>query len=414
MASLLQHGVDPRQALGLDPARLPRIDAMLRRHVDDGGITGAAFAFARRGRLAHHGAVGFADPLAKTPLRFDALYQTYSSTKVVTAVALLMLVEQGKLSLADPVSRYFPEFRDAKVAVRRGGPAPYRPRKPGEAPPPFDLVPATRDITVQDLATHTAGLMSSDPNRVGMDAPPRAVGQDLACHARDIGGVPLDFQPGTRWSYSPTVGADVLAGLIELIAGQTFDVFVHDRIFAPLGMTDTFFNVPAGKRARMLPAYYRKDDAWRRIPPAYTTEGPALAGTNPPMGSMGLISTASDFLILQQMLLDEGRSLDGRRLLEPRSVRLMRTNLVGDLYRGEGAYAKPMDGHGFGILVQVVLDRTKDETGRSNGAFGWGGYLGTMNWTDPAEQIAGVIMLQQNNRAVHYDYERAIRAAIVA
>ena len=400
-------------ALGLDPARLARIDQALQRHVDNGGITGATFAFARRGRLAHRGVVGFADPLTKAALKPDALYQTYSSTKVVTAVALLMLLEEGLIRLSDPVSRYFKEFAGAKVAVRRGGPGPYVPRKPGEEPPAFDVVPATHDITVQELMTHTAGLMSSDPNRVGMNAPPRAKGQDVSCYARDIGRVPLDFQPGMRWSYSPTVGVDVLAGLVEHVAGQTFDVFLRDRIFAPLEMRDTFFNVPADKAARLLAPYYRRDGAWVRIPPANTTEAAALAGGNPPQGSMGLVSTADDFLVFQQMLLDGGVAPSGQRLLGPRAVELMRTNLVGDLYRGEGGYAKPMYGHGFGLLVQVLLDYPKGETGRSNGAFGWGGYLGTMNWTDPAERIAGVLMLQQNNREAHIDYERAIRQAIV-
>lgn len=400
-------------ALGLDASRLTRIDAALQRHVDAGGITGATFAFARRGRLAHCGVVGFADPLTRTPLTPNALYQTYSSTKVVTAVALLMLVEQGLIRLSDPVSRYFAEFAGATVAVRRGGPAPFAARKPGEAPPAFDLAAATHDITVQELMTHTAGLMTSDPDRVGMEAPPRAAGQDLSCYARDLGRVPLDCQPGTRWSYSPTVGADVLAGLIEHVAGQTFDAVLRDRIFAPLGMEDTFFNVPPDKRSRLLAPYYRKNGAWVRIAPGYTTEAAALAGSAPAQGSMGLVSTAADFLLLQQMLLDGGVAADGQRLLGPRTIELMRTNLVGDLYRGEGGYAKPMHGHGFGLLVQVVLDYPEGETGRSNGAFGWGGYFGTMNWTDPAERIAGVLMLQQNNREAHIDYERAIRQAIV-
>ncbi len=402
-----------RRALGLDAGRLKRIDAVLQRHVDQSGITGAAFAFNRDGKLAHGGAIGFADPVARTPLRPDALHQIYSSTKVVAAVALLMLMEEGLFRLSDPVSRYIPEFEDAKVAVLRGSPRAFVPRRPGEPPPPFDLVPAKRDITVQDLMTHTAGLMTSDPMRVGMSPPPRAKGQSLLCHAKSIGPTPLDFQPGSRWSYSPLVGADVMAGLAELVTGEDWDSLLRRRIFQPLGMTDTAFNVPLADQHRLLPVFHRVGDRWERTLPAWTTEAAVLSWSNPPAASMGLVSTAADLLRLQQMLLDDGRAPGGEPLLGSRTVALMRTNLVGDLYRGEGAYAKPMYGHGFGLLVQVLLDAPRGETGRSNGAFGWGGYLGTMNWTDPAERIAGVIMLQQNNREAHIDYERAIRQAIV-
>jgi CubicO group peptidase (beta-lactamase class C family) len=401
------------EALGLDPTRLHRIDAALQRHVDSGGITGAAFAFARRGRLAHYGAVGFTDPITRTPLAYDALYQTYSSTKVVAAVAMAMLLEEGLIRLSDPVSRYFAEFAGAQVAVRRGGPAPYTMRPPGEPPPPFDLVPARRDITVQDLITHTAGLMTADPRRVGMAWPRREPGTSLADYARSVGQVPLDFHPGERWSYSGLVGCDVLAGLLEEVTGQTFEAFIQARILDPLGMSETFFNVPENKRHRLLPVFRRADDAWVRLPPDRSTEAAALEARNPASGSMGLVSTADDLLRLQQMLADRGRSQDGEQLLGSRTVELIGTNLVGSLYVGEGAYAKPMYGHGFGLLVQVVLDAPRGETGRSNGAFGWGGAFGTMNWTDPAEGIAGVLMLQQNNREAHIDYERAIRQAIV-
>ena len=401
------------EALGLDPRRLARINETLQRHVDSGGITGAAFIFARRGRIAHYGAVGYTDPNAGTPLAYDALYQTYSSTKVVCAVALAMILEEGLVRLSDPISRYFPEFAGANVAVRKGPPALWTPRRPDEPPPDFYVVPAKRDITVQDLATHTAGLITADPRRVGMNPPRRTPGQSLLDYARSLGGVPLDFQPGERWSYSGLVGCDVLTGLLELLTGQTFESFIQTRIFDPLGMTETFFNVPAAEASRLLPVFRRVDDAWVRLAPGNSTEAAALEGRNPASGSMGLVSTADDLLRLQQMLADRGKSQDGEQLLGSRTVELIGTNLVGELYVGEGAYFKPMYGHGFGILNQVVLDPPRGETGRSRGAFGWGGAFGTMNWTDPAEGIAGVIMLQQNNREAHIDYERAMRQAIV-
>jgi CubicO group peptidase (beta-lactamase class C family) len=406
--------ISKAESVGLSTDRLGRIDEVIQRHIDEGNISGAVVALARRGKLVKYAAYGYADAAARMPMRKDALFQMYSSTKVVTAVAVLMLYEEGRIGLDNPVSRYIPEFDNARVAVRKDGASgTYAPRAAGTAPPEFDTVPAARNITVRDLMTHTAGLLSSDPRRIGMTAPVRAAGESLASYARRLGSVPLDFQPGTRWSYSPLAGSDVLAGLVEIISGKTFDQFTRERIFAPIGMNDTYFNPPRDKVERLLPVLRKIDSTWQTMPPERTSEAPMRNATNVDQGSMGLASTAYDYLLLHQMLLDKGVSLRGQRLLGTRTVELMATNHVGELYRGEGAYAKPMLGHGFGMQVQIVLDRINGDTGRSNGAFGWAGYLGTMGWTDPSEAIAAVIMLQQNVRAVHIDYEHAIRQAII-
>ncbi len=402
------------ESVGLSSERLKRVDEILQRHVDEGHITGAVVAVARRGKLVKYQAYGKADVEAGTPMQKDALFQMYSSTKVVTAVAVLMMCEEGKIRLDDPVSRYIPEFKNAKIAVRKSGAeGKYVPRPANAPPPEFDTIPASRDLTVRDLMTHTNGLISSDPRRVGMNLPTRPAGESLADYARKLGSVPLDFEPGTRWSYSALAGPDVLAAIVEITSGMSFDQFTRERIFKPLDMRDTYFNPPESKRARLLPVFRKVNDQWQRIAPAYTGEAGMRNGTNPDSGSMGLAGTARDYLLLHQMLLDKGVALNGQRLLGMRTVELMATNHVGDLYRGEGGYAKPMYGHGFGLLVQVVLDSINGDTGRSNGAFGWAGYLGTMGWTDPKEEIAAVIMLQQNNREVHIDYERAIRQAII-
>jgi CubicO group peptidase (beta-lactamase class C family) len=396
---------------GLSAERLRRIDAILERHVAAGNITGGVAAFARRGKLVYWKAFGQADREAGVAMPRDAIFQMYSSTKVVTSVALLMLMEEGRLRLEDPVSRYLPDFKDARVAVHKPGEAQrFVPRAAGTPPPPFDTVPAVRDLTIRDLMTHTGGLVSSDPRRVGMDAPVRAKGESLESHVAKLAKLPLDYQPGTRWSYSPLAGCDVLARVVEVVSGMPFDRFLHDRIFAPLGMNDTYFDLPPEKRSRLLPVYWKRSGGWVRLPPEATAAG--TGGDANVSGSMGLVSTARDFLLLHQMLLNKGE-LNGHRLLGTRTVEQMATNHVGDLYRGEGAYAVPMHGHGFGLLVQVVLDPVEGNTGRSAGAYGFGGYLGTMDWTDPKEEIAGVLMLQQNNREVHIDFERAIRQAIV-
>lgn len=402
------------ESVGMSSERIKRLDEIMQRHIDQGDITGAVVAFARRGKLVHYQAYGLSDLEARTPMRKDNIFQMYSSTKVVAAVAVLMMVEEGRIRLEDPVSRYIPEFRGSKVAVRRpGDTAQAYVNRPANAPPPaFDTVPATRDITIRDLMTHTAGLMSSDPRRIGMSPPARARGETLAAYAARVGPTPLDFQPGTRWSYSPTVGPDILAAVVEIVSGQRFDEFLRQRIFLPLGMNDTYFVIPQDKQSRMIPVYRKSQGAWQRVPPGQTTFSGVIDGSNPPSGSMGLVSTARDFLLFQQMLENKGE-LNGKRILGSRTVELMGTNHVDDLYRGEGGYAKPMYGHGFGMLVQVTTDWVNAENGRSNGAFGWAGYLGTMNWTDPKEELAAVIMLQQNNREVHIDYERAIRQAII-
>lgn len=402
------------ESVGLASDRLPRIDAVIQRHIDAGRITGAVTAVSRRGRLVHFAAHGVADPLTGRKMTSDAIFQMYSSTKPLTAVAVLMLMEEGLLRLEDPVSRFMPEFKGARVAVRKpGDTGSSAPRRAGTEPPPFDAVPAIRDITIRDLLTHVGGLMTSDPSRIGMNAPARAPGETLESYARRVGPLPLDFQPGSRWSYSPTVGCDVLAGIVELLSGQRFDDFLRRRILEPVGMSDTAFVLPLEKRGRLLPVFRKVEGEWRRTPPEATTEAAVLNGSNPAMGSMGLVSTARDCLLWEQTLLDKGVAPNGHRILGSRSVELMGQNHVGAIYTGEGGYAKPITGHGFGLLVHVVLDQPNAETGRSNGAFGWGGYLGTMSWNDPKEEIAGVILLQQNVREVQVDFERAIRQAIV-
>jgi CubicO group peptidase (beta-lactamase class C family) len=293
------------ESVGLSTERLKRIDEIIQRHIDDGKISGAVVAVARRGKLVKHEAYGLADVTTRAPMQKNALFQMYSSTKVVTAVAVLMLYEEGRIRLDDPVSRYIPEFKNPRVAVRKEGASGNAAPRTAGPPPEFDTVPATRDITVRDLMTHTSGLLSSYPQRVGMVPPERAAGESLASYARRLGSVPLDFQPGTRWSYSALAGSDVLAGLVEIISGKTFAQFTQERIFAPLGMLDTSFNPPRSEVSRLLPVVRRVDNAWQRIPPERTSEAAMRNGTNVDQGAMGLAGTAHDYLLLHQMLLDK-------------------------------------------------------------------------------------------------------------
>jgi CubicO group peptidase (beta-lactamase class C family) len=386
--------------VGMSSERLKRIHAVIQRKVDEGIISGAVTAVARRGQLVNHEAHGFADAAKRTSMPIDAIFRLASSSKPITGVALMMMVEEGKVRLMDPVSRYIPEFRTIKeVAVTRAGQP--TTRAPGAPPRQFDLVPANREVTVLDLATHTSGLLSQGSD---IATPRRGSDDTLETYLPKLGGLPLDFQPGTKWSYSGGAPFDVLGRLVELGSGQDLDTFMRERIFEPLGMTDTHFNVPAEKQARLLPIQRKANGQWTIVP-----NPPNPIPTKYFAGAGGLHSTCRDLLLFEQMLANRGE-LNGKRLLGTRTVELMGANHVGDLYKGPFGEQR---GQGFGVTVRVVTDWASSDTGRSNGAFGWSGAFGTLSWNDRAEDIAAVIMLQQFDLETQVDFEKAIRQAIV-
>jgi len=386
------------EAVGMSSERLKRIHATLQRKIDAGEISGAVTAVARRGQLVNYEAHGYENALTKTPMPLDGIFRMASSSKPIAGVALLMMIEEGKVRLLDPISRYIPEFRDAKVAVPRAGEPAMR--APGAPPRKVDLVAAHRPITVLDLATHTSGLLSLGTD---MTAPTRTPEDTLASYIPRLGAVPLDFQPGTQWTYSPGAGVDTLGRIVEIASGQDLDTFMRERIFEPLGMTDTYFNVPAAKQSRLLPLQRKVDGQWQ------VTPNPSNQATHYFSGAGGLHSTCRDYLLVEQMLENRG-DLNGKRLLGSRTVELMGANQVGDLYKSPLGDQR---GQGFGITVRVVTDWAISDTGRSNGAFGWAGAFGTMSWNDRAEEIAAVIVLQQFDLEVQDDFEKSIRQAII-
>lgn len=393
------------EKVGMSSDRLERINSVIQRHIDDGTITCAVTAVARRGKIVHFQAHGFADVDKGIPLSKDAIFSMMSSSKPVTGVAVLMLMEEGKIRLTDPVHRFIPEFKDMKVAVPKGnGPRPSVPRSPRDPKPEVDLISARRDITVQDLLTHTSGLLSGGLGSFVSNIR-REPGDTLADVAARLGAVPLDFQPGTRWQYSGSTGFDVLGRIVEVASGQSFDEFLRERIFEPLGMKDTFFNLPEDRKKRFVPLYRKNDEGnWEKRPAERL-----LAKRTYFAGASGLFSTAHDYLMFEQMLVNKGE-LNGKRLLGPRTVELMASNFVGDLFSERDEQSQ---GLGFGLTVSVMLDSVKAGRARSNGSFGWGGAFGTMSWTDPKEEIAAVIMLHQPIRQVQRDFEFAIRQAIM-
>jgi len=396
------------EAVGLSGQRLAVIDSVLRQHIKDGTLFNAVALVARDGKLVHAKAYGTLDAKGSTPMPMDALFRMASSSKPVTAVAVLMLVEEGKIRLTDPVSRFIPEFKNLKVAVPKPGAAPQAPLPPG-APatgpkPEADLVPAQREVTVRDLLTHTSGLMSGGLGmRVSSDIQ-RKPTDTLADFIPQLGAAALDFQPGTRWSYSAAAGFETLSRIVEIASGKPFDQFLAQRVFAPLDMHDTHFVVPAAKQSRM-------NQLFRRTAQGQWESG-GVGGFDSAVyfsGAGGLISSASDYLRFEQMLLNGGQ-LDVNRLLSPRSVELMRTNHVGDLFHGMRGNE---DGMGFGLGIAVTLDETKAAWRRSVGSGGWYGAYGTISWNDPREGIAAVLMLQQSVPAVQADFGAAVMQAIV-
>jgi CubicO group peptidase (beta-lactamase class C family) len=381
------------ESVGLSSAGLQKINAMMAEHIAGNRVTGGVTAVARRNRLVHFQPHGFHDWGAKAPMRPDAMFVMMSSTKPVTGVALLQQMELGRVRLEDPVSKFIPELKTLRGAAKPGTPRP----QPGQSYTDDQLEPQARAITIRDLATHTSGLNSG---------PQRRPGETLADYIPRLKEAALDFQPGTRWAYSAVVGPDILARVVEITSGQPYDAYLKQHIFDPIGMTDTAHNLTPEQATRVVRRYVYENGAW--VPPR--------GGGGPPeptryiAGSYGLVSTARDYLLFETMLLNKG-TIHGRRVLQPESVALMSSNLVGDLYRGTRGDTR---GTGFGVQVRTVLDAGLSGSGRSNGAFGWGGAYGTMSWTDPAEQLVAVLMIQQPVDAVQRDFQQAVRAAILA
>jgi CubicO group peptidase (beta-lactamase class C family) len=374
---------------GMSSERLRRVHEAMQRHIDAHEISGAVTVVARRGRVVNLEAHGFMDLETKKPMARDAIFRLASMTKPVTAVAVLMLVEDGRIRLNDPVSRFIPEFKSTKVAMA--------------SPGGIFTVPAEREITIRDLLTHTSGLGSGGIAQVEFDNIPRLLPDTLATYIPLLGAAPLDFQPGSKWAYSGRAGPDVLSRIVEIISGQSYDQYLATRIFEPLGMKDTFFYPPDDRRSRLTTLYLRNG-----LQKAPNQEG--ISSRTYFSGGGGLMSTAEDYLQFASMLLNGG-VLNGRRLLGPRTVELMASNHVGDMFNGK--LGRPAHGMGFGLLVQVVEDPVAAGLAVSKGSYGWDGLYGTQVWINPKEQMVTIIMIQEQVVQVQRDFENAVMQAVV-
>ncbi len=340
------------EEVGLSTERLQRITEVIQRYIDSKQISGAVTLVARKGRIAHYEAHGQMDIEAKKPIRKDALFRMASSTKPVASVAIMMLLEEGKVRLSDPVSKFIPEFKNTKVAVLKSAMPP--PATPGQPPPAPDIytIPATREITVRDLLTHTSGLGSggSAAGEMAKVMQARKPTDTLSDFVPQLGAVPLDFQPGTQFRYSGLAGIDVLSRIVEIASGLTFNQFLQQRVFDPLGMKDTFFALPEDRQPRLMTLYRRAGSNLEKHP-----NQEMLMNRTYFSGAAGLVSTAEDYFHFAQMLANGGQ-LNGKRLLSPRTVELMSSNHTGEMFPGQ--LGRP-PGMGFGFAVEVVWMRSK-------------------------------------------------------
>jgi CubicO group peptidase (beta-lactamase class C family) len=358
----------------------------------------------RKGRIAHFEAHGLMDVEARTPMRKDSIFRMASMSKPVTGVAIMMLLEEGKVRLTDPVSKFIPEFKDTKVAMAK--PAAAGAGRGGQqAPQEIYTVPSNREITIRDLMTHTSGLESGGAGtREGARIAPRNSTDNLAGYIPKLGVVPLDFQPGTEWRYSALAGIDTLGRVVEVVSGMTFDQFLKQRIFDPLGMRDTAFYPTEDRMSRVVTLYSAGPAGLQR------TETPSWLATRTLFsGAGGLWSTGEDYMQFAQMLVNGGE-LNGKRLLSPRTVDLMASNHVGDLFTHS---TLGRQGMGFGLTVEVVTDGIQANRRTSNGSFGWDGAFGTHFLVDRKEQLVGLLMIQEPVGALSRDFENAVMQAIV-
>jgi len=392
--------------VGLSSERLQRVHQMIQRHIDAGDISGAVTLVARKGRVAHLEAHGLMDIESKKPMAKDTIFRLASMSKVVTGTAIMMLVEEGKIRLTDPVSKFIPEFRGQKVAValpggRGGAPAGGRggTQAAPAAAPQFYTVPAEREITIRDLLSHVSGLGSGTLSNSDLARVARKDNENLAAYIPRLGTTALEFQPGSRWAYSPGAGFDTLGRIVEIASGQSFDQFLRQRIFDPLGMKDIFFYADADHQPRQVTMYQRNGNGLQKQP---TSPGSQVYFS----GAGGLLSTAEDYLPLGQMLVNGGQ-LNGKRLLGPRTVEMMSSVHVPDTLPGR------QRGEGFGLSVRVISDRVARASAVSTGSYGWDGAFGTHLWIDPKEQIVGILMIQTANQEVGRDFEQAVMQAVV-
>lgn len=393
----MNHSIASPEAVGCSSERLTRIKPVMQSYIDHHGFAGLSTMLARRGRVIHFEHVGWQDRESHTPLSADTIFRIYSMTKPIICVAFMTLYEEGRFQLLDPVAKFLPAFGKVRVLT-------------GTTPSATQEVDLVRPITIRDLLTHTAGLtynfLEDSPvselyrqARLMSDAD-----RTLEAMIGELARLPLAYQPGTKWHYSMSI--DVIAHLIEVISGQPLQDFLQERLFAPLGMTDTGFSVPPHAHRRIATMYGHPDiatntfshifGAWKtgfneRID--VETTYPTTNTHSFARGGHGLFSTAGDYMRFAQMLLNRG-ALDGVRVLAPTVVDFMHMNHVPPTLLPYEIGGIPRSGYGFGLGSRVLLNVAESTLPGSVGEFGWQGAARTYYWVDPKEELVGILMTQ--------------------
>lgn len=361
--------------------RLNRIDRMLQQGIDSGWIAGAVGFIARDGKIVYDKSFGVRDIETKAPMRRDDIFRIASQTKAITSVAVMMLFEEGKFLLDDPISKYIPEFANPRVLDKFNG-----------KDTTYTTIPASREITIRDLLTHTSGIDYAGIGSANMNAiyaragiPTGFVSEKiiLGDKIRKLGKLPLVHQPGERFTYGLNV--DVLGYLVEVLSGESLDHYFHKHIFEPLGMNDTYFYLPASKYDRLVKVSAEDKDHHLVSAPASFVNYPLAEGTYY-SGGAGLSSTIKDYATFLQMLLNKGE-YNGKRLLARRTVELMTCNQIGDINLGKDK---------FGLGFEITTASGQARLGISEGSFSWGGYFATTYWADPKERLVCLIFFQQS------------------
>jgi CubicO group peptidase (beta-lactamase class C family) len=379
------------EEVGMAGDRLANIRSVMSRHVAEKQIPGAIGLIARRGKIAYQETWGMADVEAGKPMRLDTIHRIYSMSKPITSVAVMMLYEEGKFQLNDPVAKYLPEFAKMQVWVEE--------KEPQTGQPALKTAPAKRPITIRDLLRHTSGLTYGVFGDTPVDREyrkARILGEsNLAEFVTHLSAIPLQYEPGTRWHYS--VSVDVLGRLVEVLSGKPFDQFLQERIFNPLEMIDTGFIVPADKKDRLATLYTLTKEGKLQPAPICSTRQECyekfpnavpsfLQSMGMQSGGGGLVSTTYDYLRFCQMMLNQGQ-YNGKRLLSRKTVQLMSSDNLGTI---------PGMGPGTGFGLGFAVSKAPGEAGMmgSPGEYNWGGAAGTKFWIDPQEELIGIFMIQ--------------------
>jgi CubicO group peptidase (beta-lactamase class C family) len=401
-AGLVATASEARQIASVPALRISkeRIDRTLRQMVDSGRVAGASAVVWKDGREVYFGTSGYADREARKPMRRDTLVQIFSMTKPVTGVALMQLWEQGRFHLDDPLSNYLPEYADTKV---------FKGMDPAGMP---ILAPPRRPILIRDILRHTAGFGyhpgPTYPEQVLGKDDPLDLHNDLAGFSARMARVPLLFEPGSEWRYS--AGADVQARLVEKLSGMSFEAYVRQHVLDPLRMRDTAWSQPESRYSRLAAAYRSSASGKLERMSDPDIRKFNFSDRKLTMGGAGLASTIDDYLRFARMLLNRG-TLDGVRILNPSTVRLMSTNqLDSAITKRDWLPPKGNGGFGFDFLVRTGQPKHPAENRGAVGEFFWDGAWSTLFWVDPANKMVVVFLTQKDpfDGTLHHD----IRAAV--